>query len=106
VSLVALDRLQACHEELIGALDGRDVEAVEASVARFRGAVEEVRAAGGWRDNPDVKGQAEHIARLADAAQGRVNFLTDLNRHRIDALDAVRGRSHAARYGRDGRQVR
>ena len=102
MSLAALDRLQVCHEELIGALDGRDIEAIEASVERFRGAVEEVRALGGWRDNPEVKERAEYIARLTDAAQGRVNFLTDLNRHRIDALDAARWQGQAACYGRDG----
>ncbi|PWG02022.1 hypothetical protein [Sphingosinicella humi] len=102
MSLTALDRLQACHEELIGALDGHDVEAIQASVARFSEAVQEVRALGGWRDNPDVKERAAHIARLADAAQGRVNFLTDLNRHRIDSLDAARGGDTGACYGRDG----
>jgi hypothetical protein len=102
VSLAALDRLQACHEELIGALDGLDVDAIENSIVRFRGAIEEVRALGGWRDNPQMKSRAQHIARLAAAAQGRVNFLTDLNRHRIDALDAARGQGQTACYGRDG----
>lgn len=106
MSLAALDRLRACHEDLIGALDGRDVEAVEASVARYRGAVEEVRALGGWRDNPDVKTRAAEIVKLADAANGRVNFLTDLNRHRIDTLDALRGQGAGTRYARDGGLVR
>ena len=106
MSLAALDRLKACHEELIGALDGHDVDAVEASVARLRGAVEEVRAAGGWRDNPEVKGRAEHISRPADAARARVKFLTDLNLNRIDAIDIMRGRADGARYGRDGGLVR
>ena len=102
MSLSALDRLQACHEDLITALDGHDVEAIEASVARFSDSVQEVRALGGWRDNPEMKERAQHIARLANAAQGRVNFLTDLNRHRIDALDVARGQGQAACYGRDG----
>ncbi|HEY9552503.1 hypothetical protein [Allosphingosinicella sp.] len=106
MSLAALDRLKGCHEELIGALDGHDVEAIEASVARLRRAVEEVRAAGSWRDNPQVKDRAGQISRLADAARIRVNFLTDLNRGRIDALDMLRGGASGARYGRDGALVR
>ena len=106
MTLALLDRLQACHEELIGALDAHDVEAIEASVARFRGAVDAVRAAGVWRDDAEAKGRAGHVARLADAARIRVNFLTDLTRQRSDALDAARGREAAALYGRDGSRGR
>ena len=75
-----------------------------AAFARFRGAVDAVRAAGVWRDDAEAKSRAGHVARLADAARIRVNFLTDLTRQRIDALDALRGRTVA--YGRDGRHVR
>src|SRR3546814_7012103 len=91
MSLAALDRLKGCHEELIGALDGHDVEAIEASVPRLRRAVEEVRAAGSWRANPHVKDRAGQISRLADPARIRVNFLTDLHRGRLDALALLRG---------------
>src|SRR3546814_18641087 len=82
MSLAALDRLKGCHEELIGALDGHDVEAIEASVARLRRAVEEVRAAGSWRANPQVKDRAGQLSRPAAAAPIRGHFLTDLHRAR------------------------
>ena len=106
MTLAALDRLEACHEQLIGALDGHDLEAVEAGVARLRDAVAEVRAAGGWHDNPEIRQRAERVARLVEAARVRVNFLTDLNRGRIEALESVRGRAGAMRYGRSGEIVR
>ena len=107
MTFALLDRLQACHEELIGALDGPDAAAVEASVALIRDAVDELRAAGGdLLNDPENKGRAEHIAKLAEAARVRVNFLTDLSRQRGDALDAARGREAAALYGRDGSRGR
>jgi hypothetical protein len=105
MSLVALDHLEACHEALIRALDGNDIEAVETSIAEMRFAVEEVRAAGGWHDTPAVKSRAERIAALAEAARIRVNFLTDLTQHRIETLAAARGRIGAAAYGPNGRHT-
>lgn len=87
----SLTRLEALSRALIAALDGQDVVAIEAAVADFRGAVEEVRAAGGWRDNPEIIDQVASIFALTDAARVRVNFLTDMNRQRLDALNAARG---------------
>lgn len=104
MSLASLTRLEACHETLIRALDGNDAEAIESSVAQFRGALEEVRAAGGWRADADIAERAARISRLADAARIRVNFLTDLNSHRLNALNAARGRAVSTSYRRDGRR--
>lgn len=106
MTLSALDRLEACHEQLIGALDAYDLEAVEAGVAGLREAVEDVRARGGWHDNPEIRERAQRVARLVEAARVRVNFLTDLNRVRIEALETARGRTAAMRYGRSGEIVR
>ena len=104
MTFALLDRLQACHEELIGALDGPDAAAVETSVARIRDAVDELRAAGGdLLNDPENKGRAEHIAKLAEAARVRVNFLTDLTRQRLDMLSSVRGEAIAGAYSHTGR---
>jgi hypothetical protein len=55
MSLDALGRLEAAHQKLIAALDANDVEAIEARVEGLRDAVAAVRAAGAWRDLPDLK---------------------------------------------------
>jgi hypothetical protein len=104
MSLAALDHLEACHQALIRALDGPDIEAVETSVEDLRHAVNEVRSRGSWRDTADVKQRAVKITALAEAARVRVNFLTDLTQHRIESLAAARGRLTVVPYGRDGRQ--
>lgn len=100
----SLERLEASHNALIGALDSRDIEALERSIGDFRNAVDEVRAAGGWRDNPEVVDKVLEIASLSEAARVRVNFLTDSVRQRIEALAAVRGRTLGGAYRRDGSQ--
>ena len=102
----ALARLEAAHEGLIGALDGNDVESIEAKLEELRTAISEVRSMGGWRESPDLKARARRISQLGEAARVRVNFLTDLTRQRSDALDAARGREAAALYGRDGSRGR
>lgn len=101
----SLQRLEASHHALIGALDSRDIEALERSIGAFRSAVDEVRAAGGWRDNPAVAEKVLEIAGLSEAARIRVNFLTDSVRQRIEALAALRGRATGGAYRRDGRQA-
>jgi hypothetical protein len=100
----SLDRLEACHHALIGALDARDIDALERTIGEFRSAVDEVRATGGWRENPAVVDKVREIASLSEAAHIRVNFLTDSVRQRIEALAAARGRMVGGAYGRDGRQ--
>lgn len=100
-----LTRLEACHVELIGALDRDDVAAIEAAIGEFGNALEAVRASGAWRQRPEVLDLVQRICNLSEAARIRVNFLTDLNQRRIDALAVARGRPVAAPYGRDGRRA-
>lgn len=102
--MAALEHLEACQEGLIAALDGHDVEALEASIIRLGEAVQVARAQGAWRDRPDVVQHAKRIAALAEAARVRVNFLTDMTQRRLDQLNGVRGRVPAAVYNRSGRQ--
>lgn len=101
----SLQRLKDCHVALIAALDAQDIDAIESAVVAFRDVVEEVRAAGGWRDNVEVAEEVAQIAALSEAARIRVNFLTDVNQQRIAALAAVRGRAIGAGYRRDGSQT-
>lgn len=100
MSLAALGRLEAAHEQLISALDREDVAVLERRVEELRTAIDEVRAQGGWRAEDDVRDRAERITRLADAARVRVNFLTDLTRQRLNRIGAVRGESPAGVYRR------
>lgn len=100
--IAALNRLEACHRRLISALDASDVEAIMESVGEFREAVEEIRSIGIWKETPKVAEVVGNIRRLSDAARIRVNFLTDLNRQRIDVLAAARGRAFAGTYRSDG----
>ena len=106
MSLATLDRLEACQETLIRALDDNDVEAVEGAVANLHDAVYEVKAAGGWRDIEAVKTRAARVLALIEAARIRVNFLTDQNRQRIEALAALRGQVGGSVYRRDGMPAR
>lgn len=98
-----LHRLEACHHALIDALDAQDIDALEGSIDAFRSALEAVHSEGAWRDQPGVLDCIGRIHRLSEAARIRVNFLTDLNQQRIDALAAARGRETVAVYGRTGR---
>lgn len=100
----SLQRLKDCHVALIAALDGQDIDAIESSIVEFRDVVEEVRAAGGWRDNADIVDQVATILSLSEAARIRVNFLTDINQQRIELLSMARGRGPGAAYRRDGSQ--
>lgn len=101
----ALERFERAERDLIAALDSRDVEALEASVATFGKAVDEVRTLGSWRDHPEIVDQVVQCHALADAAGIRVNFLTDANRQRIEALATARGAVTGGAYRRDGSQT-
>ena len=90
---------------LIAALDGDDVEGIELAIGQFGSALEAVRAAAAWRDRPEILELVQRICNLSEAARIRVNFLTDLNPRRIDALAAARGRPMVVPYGRDGRRA-
>ena len=95
--------LETAHELLIEALDGHDVEAIEDRVERLKLAIAEVRAYGAWHETTDVKETAQRIVKLAEAARARVNFLTDMNRQRIDVLHSVRNEGRVLLYAQPGR---
>jgi hypothetical protein len=98
MSLAALDRLTSCHEALIRALDGNDLDAIEDATAALAAAVAAARAGGDWAGAPDLKERLLSLAALAQAAQIRVNFLTDTIRRRVHALATLRGAEPAMTY--------
>jgi len=90
MQLAILDSLSTSHEALIRALDGDDLGEIERATATLAEAVHEARRHD-WHSTPDLKERLLSLAALAQAAQIRVNFLTDMIRRRIDAAAALRG---------------
>ena len=90
MQLAILDTLAKSHEALIRALDGDDLAAIEKATAALAEAIHEARRHD-WHSAPDLKERLLSLAALAQAAQIRVNFLTDMIRRRVDAAAALRG---------------
>ncbi|HYD14617.1 MAG TPA: hypothetical protein VEC11_17350 [Allosphingosinicella sp.] len=90
MQLAILDTLAGSHEALIRALDGDDLAGIERATAALAEAVHEARRHD-WHAAPDLKERLLSLAALAQAAQIRVNFLTDMIRRRVDAAAALRG---------------
>lgn len=90
MQLAILDTLAKSHEALIRALDGDDLAAIEKATATLAEAIHEARRHD-WHSAPDLKERLLSLAALAQAAQIRVNFLTDMIRRRVDAAAALRG---------------
>ena len=105
MSVSALARLEASQTALIDALDTHEIAPLEAALGAMRSALEEVRAVGVWRHVPDVPAHAKRIKQLAEAAQVRVNILTDLNLHQRDTMALLRGEAPVASYGRRARRA-
>ena len=98
MQLAVLDALATSHEALIRALDGDDLAGIEQATAALAEAVHETRRHDGWRATPGLRERLLSLAALAQAAQIRVNFLTDMIRRRVDAAAALRGAPPAAIY--------
>jgi hypothetical protein len=98
MQLALLDSLATSHEALIRALDGDDLAEIERSTAALAMAVNAARHQDDWRATPELKERLLSLAALAQAAQIRVNFLTDMIRRRVDAAAALRGAEPVALY--------
>jgi hypothetical protein len=103
MSLQILDRLASCHEGLIHALDGNDLDAIETATLALADAVASARAQREWASTPAIRERLLSLAALAQAAQIRVNFLTDTIRRRIDAMATLRGAEPAMTYSPNAR---
>jgi hypothetical protein len=98
MGIAVLDRLASCHEALIRALDGDDLGAIETATLALADAVGSARAEQDWTATPNLKERLLSLAALAQAAQIRVNFLTDTIRRRVNAMAALRGAEPAMTY--------
>jgi hypothetical protein len=96
--LDVLARLAATHEALIRALDGNDLAAIEGATLALADAIASARAQPDWAGTPDMRERLLNLAALAQAAQIRVNFLTDTIRRRVNMLAALRGAEPANTY--------
>lgn len=84
----AIERLIDCQGALISALDAGDVSAVEDATQRVVHALEAVRSeTSATEDRP----RFDYALRQAEAARGRVNFLTDRVSQRLERLTHQRG---------------
>ncbi|PZU11560.1 hypothetical protein [Sphingomonas sp.] len=103
MTAAALEELIEREEALVAALDAGDIGAVERLTRDMAAALAAVAASGGWSERRDLKDRVTQSLRLAEAAGGRVNYLADDNRRRIERLTALTGRPQAEAYGRRGR---
>ena len=97
----AIDRLIDCQGALISALDAGDVSAVEDATARVARALEAVRA-----ETPSAnedRPRFDYALRQAEAARGRVNFLTDRVSQRLERLTHQRGERVTHTYTNAGK---
>jgi hypothetical protein len=98
MTIPALDRLGNGFSDLLDVLDSDDIARMEAVLADVRGALEEVRSHGTWRDTHEVTGRIREIMPLVEAARVRVNFLTDMTRERVDLLAVHSGSMDLTTY--------
>ena len=98
MQLAILDALASSHEALIRALDGDDLAGIEQATAALAEAVHEARRHDDWQKAPGLRERLLSLAALAQAAQIRVNFLTDTIRRRVNAMAALRGSEPAMTY--------
>lgn len=85
---LALDRVIACQDEMIEALDRRDAEAIEIATAALAEALRALRGEGAVYAMDEAR--IDLALRKADAARIRVNILSDWTRQRIDHLSEIR----------------
>ncbi|HET6943147.1 MAG TPA: hypothetical protein VFH89_13385 [Sphingomicrobium sp.] len=86
-----LNRVVACQEELIEALDAGNAEAIERTSIELAEALHALSGQGAVRETD--KEAIERALLKADAARIRVNILSDWTRQRIDRLSEIRSGS-------------
>lgn len=100
VSQTALEGLAQAKSALELALDGADTRLIDSHCERFRSAIYAVRAAGAWRQNPDLARMAADMLGRVEVAQQRVKNLTRDTRERLAALEMARTRTGLTLYER------
>ena len=96
---LALERVVACQDRIIEALDMRDADAIETAAVELAGVLQELAASGAVRGVDQAR--LDHALRQAKAARIRVNILSDWTRQRIDQLSEIRSGALPS-YGNKG----
>jgi hypothetical protein len=99
----ALEGLINRETALIEALDAGEISRIERATLDMAGAIAAVASAAGWRESSHLRDRVLHALRLAEAAGGRINYLADDTRRRMELLHTLAGRPSAGAYGRSGR---
>lgn len=102
MSAPAVERVIAQGEALVRALDAQDLAAIDAAHRVLRDTLADMAAMGGWHVRSDLQARLVHALRLLDAAKGRVNYLADSTRRRLDRLAALTDAPRTSPYGRRG----
>jgi ABC-type branched-subunit amino acid transport system ATPase component len=103
VTAAALEGLIAREEALVSALDAGDIGAIERETHGMAAMLATVAATRSWRESPELGERVVQAIGLAEAAGGRINYLADDNRRRIERLTTLAGRPRSEAYGRSGR---
>jgi chromosome segregation ATPase len=102
VSEAALKAVDTAQAALIAALDAHDLDQIEHATTELAETVQALKAAGAWRARADLRTDLIRLLKQADAARGRINALSDMNRRRLDRLVALTGQPRTLAYGRSG----
>jgi hypothetical protein len=106
VTAAALEELIERETVLVAALDAGDIELIESATRDMTGAIVAVASKADWHEQADLREHVTQALRLAEAAGGRINYLADDNRRRIERLHTLSGRPRTEAYARSGRLAR
>jgi hypothetical protein len=100
-----MEHVIACQDQLMKAIDARDVDGIEAATMALRDANTAMKALSVVHSSDIERRKVEHALKQSDALKYRVNMLTDWTRQRIDRLSELRGQPSAQTYTSHGKQT-
>lgn len=103
MSEATLLRVTNAQAALIAALDSCELDALETANREFADALAALQAEGAWRESAELRETLIHAIKSADAARGRVNFLADANRRKLERFVPLMRAQTPQAYGRNGR---
>jgi hypothetical protein len=91
VTAVGIELMIARQDDLVRAMDARDLDGIEKATRALAQCVEQFGSVSGVRDTGHERAQVEHALKQSNALKMRVNTLTGWTRQRIDRLAELRG---------------
>ncbi len=95
-----IEQIVAAQTRLIAALDLRIPEDIVAATSELAAAISAFKSSEGSIIGAEALSRIDYAGRQGDAAQARVNILSDWNRQRIDRLAELRGGGPRLVYNR------